>query len=114
MVDGTFIMDCEVFAYDWLFDFKDVITGEHVSIWNDNDAVIGFMEQQPFLGGFNNKHYDNFILKAVMCGFPPEEIKKVNDLIIQQEMNGWDIPVLKPYRVFFDSYELMDDCQDGV
>lgn len=67
MVEGTYIFDCEVFAYDWLFDFKDVVTGEHISIWNDNDAVIAFMERDPFLGGFNNKHYDNFILKAVMC-----------------------------------------------
>lgn len=24
MVEGTYIFDCEVFAYDWLFDFKDV------------------------------------------------------------------------------------------
>ena len=97
MVEGTYIFDCEVFAYDWLFDFKDVVTGEHISIWNDNDAVIAFMERDPFLGGFNNKHYDNFILKAVMCGFTPEEVKKVNDLIIQEELSGWDIPSLKEY-----------------
>lgn len=114
MVEGTYIFDCEVFAYDWLFDFKDVITGEHISIWNDNDAVIAFMERDPFLGGFNNKHYDNFILKAVMCGFTPEEVKKVNDLIIQEELSGWDIPSLKEYRVFFDSFDLRDDCQDGI
>lgn len=112
MVEGTYIFDCEVFAYDWLFDFKDVVTGEHISIWNDNDAVIAFMERDPFLGGFNNKHYDNFILKAVMCGFTPEEVKKVNDLIIQEELSGWDIPSLKEYRVFFDSFDLRDDCQD--
>lgn len=108
MVEGTYIFDCEVFAYDWLFDFKDVVTGEHISIWNDNDAVIAFMERDPFLGGFNNKHYDNFILKAVMCGFTPEEVKKVNDLIIQEELSGWDIPSLKEYRVFFDSFDLRD------
>ena len=114
MVEGTYIFDCEVFAYDWLFDFKDVVTGEHISIWNDNDAVIAFMERDPFLGGFNNKHYDNFILKAVMCGFTPEEVKKVNDLIIQEELSGWDIPSLKEYRVFFDSFDLRDDCQDGI
>lgn len=114
MVEGTYIFDCEVFAYDWLFDFKDVATGEHISIWNDNDAVIAFMERDPFLGGFNNKHYDNFILKAVMCGFTPEEVKKVNDLIIQEELSGWDIPSLKEYRVFFDSFDLRDDCQDGI
>ena len=49
-----------------------------------------------------------------MCGFTPEEVKKVNDLIIQEELSGWDIPSLKEYRVFFDSFDLRDDCQDGI
>lgn len=34
-----FIFDCEVFAYDWLFVFKDKVTGEYTEIWNDNEAV---------------------------------------------------------------------------
>ena len=67
MVEGTYIFDCEVFAHDWLFVFKEVATGEYTVIWNDNDEVLAFMERNPYLGGFNNKHYDNHILKAVMC-----------------------------------------------
>ena len=62
-----FIFDCEVFAYDWLFVFKDVETGEYTIIHNDNEAVKQFMARSPILGGFNNKHYDNHILKAVLC-----------------------------------------------
>lgn len=114
MTDNTFIFDCEVFAHDWLFVFKDVATGQRTIIHNDNDAVLAFMEQDPFLGGFNNKHYDNHILKAVMIGYTPEQIKEINDLIINEGLDGWDIPQLKDYRVFFHSFDLRDDCQDGL
>ena len=69
-----------MFAYDWLFVFKNKVTGEYTEIWNDNEAVEQFMTQEPLLAGFNNKHYDQFILKAVLSGFTPEEIKAVNDL----------------------------------
>ena len=114
MTEEIYIFDCEVFAHDWLFVFKEIATGEYTVIHNDNDAVVAFMERNPFLGGFNNKHYDNFILKGVMCGLTPEQIKEINDLIIVEEVNGWDIPVLREYRVYFDSFDLMDDCQVGL
>lgn len=114
MENDIFIFDCEVFAHDWLFVFKEIATGEYTVIHNDNDAVVAFMERNPFLGGFNNKHYDNFILKGVMCGLTPEQIKEINDLIIVSEINGWDIPILREYRVYFDSFDLMDDCQVGL
>lgn len=114
MVPNTFIFDCEVFAHDWLFVFKEVATGRYTIIHNDNDAVLAFMEQEPYLGGFNNKHYDNHILKAVMIGADPETVKQVNDLIIVEEIDGWDIPYLRDYKVFFHSFDLMDDCQDGI
>lgn len=114
MENDIFIFDCEVFAHDWLFVFKEIATGEYTVIHNDNDAVVAFMERNPFLGGFNNKHYDNFILKGVMCGLTPEQIKEINDLIIVEEVNGWDIPILREYRVYFDSFDLMDDCQVGL
>ena len=114
MENDIFIFDCEVFAHDWLFVFKEIATGEYTVIHNDNDAVVAFMERNPFLGGFNNKHYDNFILKGVMCGLTPEQIKEINDLIFVEEVNGWDIPVLREYRVYFDSFDLMDDCQVGL
>lgn len=114
MVPNTYIFDCEVFAHDWLFVFKEIATGRYTIIHNDNDAVLAFMEQEPYLGGFNNKHYDNHILKAVMIGADPETVKQVNDLIILEEIDGWDIPFLREYRVFFHSFDLMDDCQDGI
>ena len=115
MVDNTWIFDIEVFAFDWLIVFQSADTGEVVSTWNDNEAVRTWMEDtDPFIGGFNNKHYDNHILKSIICDFTPEQVKAINDQIIIEERNGWEIPELKQYKVFFHSFDLLDDCQDGV
>ena len=108
-----YIFDFEVFAFDWIVVFKNKETKEYFVFHNDNDGVSAFMEQDPLLAGFNNKHYDQFILKAVLCGFTPEQVKDVNDFIILQGQQGWDHPVLQQYRVFFNQYDLMDDCQQG-
>lgn len=114
MIDNLFIFDCEVFAFDWLFIFKNKVTKERTVIWNDNEAVREFMRQEPLLAGFNNKHYDQFILKAVLCDFVPEEIKRVNDFIILGDHEGWELPELRDCGVYFDQYDLMDDCQQGL
>ena len=92
MIDDRYIFDCEVFAFDWLFVFKHKTTKEYTVIHNDNEAVRQFMEQEPLLGGFNNKHYDQFILKAVLCDYTPEQVKAVNDFIIVQGHEGWEHP----------------------
>lgn len=72
------------------------------------------MTQEPLLAGFNNKHYDQFILKAVLSGFTPEEIKAVNDFIIVGGHEGWEYAPLRDCGIFFDQYDLMDDCQMGL
>ena len=36
--------------------------------------------------GFNVKHYDQWILKGILCGFNP---KHINDFIIEQNQPGW-------------------------
>ena len=84
-----YIFDCEVFKYDWLFVFKDLETGEYTVIHNDNDAVKGFMTEDKVIAGFNNKWYDNHILKAVLCDADNETIKGINDFIIGGR-NGWE------------------------
>lgn len=113
-LNNLYIFDCEVFAHDWLFVFKDKQTKEYTVIHNDNDAVKQFMNADPLLGGFNNKHYDQFILKAVLCDFTPEQIKAVNDYIIVEGHEGWEHGELRECKVYFDQYDLMDDCQMGL
>ena len=38
--------------------------------------------EEPILIGHNARYYDQYILKAVLSGYTPEEIKEVNDYII--------------------------------
>lgn len=109
------IFDYEVFAYDWLLIAKEVGTDNYTVVHNDNEAVKAFMEEyEPLLGGFNNKHYDQFIHKAVLMDASPQEIKKVNDYIITEGRNGWEYPLMRESKIFFDQFDLMDDCQMGL
>ena len=110
----TYIFDCEVFAYDWLFVFKEIKSGEYTIIHNDNEAIKEFMSHDPLLAGFNNKHYDQFILKAILADATPEEVKEVNDFIIAGGGIGWQHPIIQENKSFFDQFDLFDDCQVGL
>jgi hypothetical protein len=113
-LQNLYIFDCEVFAHDWLFVFKDKQTKERIIIHNDSEAIKQFMTAEPWLAGFNNKHYDQFILKAVLMDMTPEQVKEINDAIIVHGKNGWEIPELRECSTYFDQYDLMDDCQMGL
>ena len=84
--------DSEVFAYDWLVTLKDKETGVYTCIWNDNEALKMALSDDCIYVGFNSKHYDQYIIKAIAAGFAPEEIKKVNDFIIAGGQ-GWESTV---------------------
>ena len=74
----------EVFAHDWLLvlirykDDKEIIF--HNSLANDVQQFIDMYN--PILIGHNARYYDQYILKAVLSNYTPEEIKDVNDYII--------------------------------
>lgn len=108
-----YIFDCEVFKYDWLFVFKDIETENYTVIHNDYEEIKEFMDNKPVLVGFNNKHYDQFILKAVLEGVTPEEVKNVNDYIIQGDI-GWNHPIIQASRSYINQFDLFDDCQVGL
>jgi len=112
--DNLYVFDFEVTKYDWLVVLKQVETGYYTVIHNDNEELSAFMEQSPLLCGFNCKHYDDFILRSILMNADPEEVKEVNDLIIAEGVNGWDIPLMKESGIWFDSFDLMDDCQVGT
>ena len=114
MLNNLFVFDCEVFAHDWVFVFKNTATDEYTVIHNDNDVMLTFYAQaDPFLVGYNNKNYDQFILKAVLNDMSPEEVKHINDLLIVHEIPGWNIPDLRD-SYYFDQFDLMDDTQFGT
>lgn len=114
MIEGVTIFDFEVTAHDWILVAKNLDDGTYVCLHNDTEALRAFMETDPWLCGFNVKHYDNHILKGCLAGFPPEMIKVINDRIILQGMNGWDVPELQDVRYYFDTIDLMDDTQLGT
>lgn len=109
-----YFFDCEVFAHDWLFVFKSAETGIYTIIHNDPETLQEFMrDDDVLLCGFNNKHYDQFILKAALAEASPEDIKELNDYIIGGG-NGWEHPLMRKNRYFFNQFDVFDDCQVGL
>ena len=109
MIPETIIFDCEVFAKDWLFVFKNLSTQNYVCVWNDNEIVKIFLQNQPLLAGFNNAHYDNHILNCVINDYTPEQIKYVNDIIIGGREENFYFE-----KRYFNTYDLRSDCQKGI
>lgn len=111
-----YVYDCEVFAHDWLFVFKDRGTGEYTSFWNDPDALEEFADahEDALFAGFNSSHYDQYILKAIMAGCDPEQVKEVNDWIIGTGNQPWEHPYLEGFYCSFNDVDLMKDTQMGT
>lgn len=80
--------DFEVFVKDWLVVILDMDNQKEHVIINDPDTLEKVYQQHTsdIWVGFNNVHYDQYIMKAILCGFDPKE---VNDFIILQEKAGW-------------------------
>lgn len=105
--------DCEVFAYDWLVTLKDKETGIYTCIWNDNEALKMALSDDCIYVGFNSKHYDQYIIKAIAAGLTPQEVKQVNDYIIAGGQ-GWQCPQLADYYFRFNNVDIRDDTQQGL
>ena len=80
--------DFEVFKYDWLVVFIDLYAKKETVIINNPDQLQQFYDQHKGViwAGYNSRHYDQYILKAILCGFDPKE---VNDWIIVEERPGY-------------------------
>lgn len=105
--------DFEVFKYDWLVVFKNIQTGEYTVIHNDNYAVKKFVTNDKLLGGFNSKFYDQYILKAVLCGANNELLKEINDFIIAGNL-GFRHWFLQENNAWFNNFDIRDDMQQGL
>ena len=107
------VYDIECFAHDYLVTFKDKKTGHYTRIWNDSEAVRACITDDCIFVGFNSKHYDQFILKAICCGFSQQEVKQVNDYIIGGGQ-GWECPMLQNQFFRFNNVDIKDDMQMGL
>ena len=105
--------DFEVFSYDWLVVFKDKETGQYTVIHNDKEALKEGKDDETIHVGFNSKHYDQYIMKAVAYGYCPEEVKQVNDFIIGGGQ-GWQCPMLDGVYLNFNNVDVKDDMQMGL
>ena len=107
------IYDVEVFAFDWIVVFKDVESGVHTVIHNDSEALRECIFEDGIYVGFNSKHYDQFIIKAAVCDFSPQEIKALNDFLIGGG-RGWEYAPLKEFYFRFNNVDIRDDVQLGL
>lgn len=105
--------DCEVFAYNWIVVFKDKESGTYTVIHNDNEALKMSLSEDTIYVGFNSKHYDQYIIKAIAMDFSPTEIKQVNDYIIGGGQ-GWEYPALRDTYFGFSNVDIRDDMQVGL
>ena len=88
--------DFEVMSHNWLAVFVDTDTRKETVIVDDDKRLQSFYEanKNKRWVGFNSSHYDEYILKAIICGINP---KKVSDFIIQEGQPGW-----KYSNLFYD------------
>lgn len=85
--------DFEVFKEDWLVVIINLYEKSETIIVNDKAKLEEYYEthKNEIWVGYNNNHYDQYIMKAILCGFDP---KKVNDFIIGQNKHGWQFSSL--------------------
>lgn len=80
--------DFEVFKEDWLAVFIDVTRKTEQVIVNNPDELKALYEANTsnIWVGFNNRHYDQYIMKGILLGMNP---KRINDWIILEKREGW-------------------------
>ncbi len=104
--------DFEVFAYDWLVVINDVTNKQESVIINDEKQLQAFYDEHinDIWVGFNSRHYDQYILKGILCGFDP---KKINDYIIVKGNPGWKFSSM--FRdIFLINYDVMLGTDRGL
>ncbi|MFU0824084.1 hypothetical protein [Clostridium sp.] len=80
--------DAEVFLQDWLFVVIDPINHQKYVFINDAKKLASFYEEhkEHIWIGYNSHHYDQYILKGILCGFDPYSI---SSFIIAEKNQGW-------------------------
>lgn len=80
--------DFEVFKKDWLVVIINPVEKAKTVIVNDKDKLEKYFEahNKEIWIGYNNRRYDQYIMKAILLGFDPKE---VSDYIIVKHMGGW-------------------------
>lgn len=92
----VWIYDIEVFKFDWIISFKNYQTKQIKTIHNDLGELFTFykneIEFQAILVGYNNRHYDDWILTGLLNFCDPFLL---SDWIINQQQAPWNFPALR-------------------
>ena len=104
--------DFEVFKYDWLVVIIDMVAKKKTVIINDQAALEAFHKAHihDIWTGFNSLHYDQYILKGILCGFDP---KRINDFIIVKNNPGWKFSSLLR-NIPLINYDVMLNLDRGL
>ena len=110
---NIYIYDIEVFSDDWIVVFRNPeAENNHIVIHNDNYRLRAFLDQPDIIiGGFNNKHYDDWIVLTMILGGSNIEVKRHNDWIISGG-TSWEFPFIAFKKKPFKSFDLRDDIAD--
>ena len=113
---NRWIYDIEVFAHDWIVVFRRVDDDHHHIIHNNNYQLREFFmaHSDDVFGGFNNRHYDDWVVQSMLSGADNATVKAHNDFIIEQDGNGWEFPFIRGQRKQFRSFDLRDDLPIGL
>lgn len=104
--------DFEVFKEDWLAVFIDVTRKTEQVIVNNPDELKALYEVNTsnIWVGFNNRHYDQYIMKGILLGMNP---KRINDWIILEKREGWQFSSVFN-KVPMTNYDVMPNPPVGL
>ena len=85
--------DFEVWPKLWCVTIINPITKEKTVIVNDAKKLAYHYakHKDEIYVGFNSRNYDDYIFKAILCGFEPW---KMNDWIVNKGKKGWEFSSL--------------------
>lgn len=104
--------DFEVYKYDWMVVLLDMEAQQETDIINDPDQMLKFYNDHmnDIWCGCNNHHYDDWILRGILCGLDPYDI---NEWIITEGKAGWNYTSLFR-KIPLLSYDVMTRIDRGL
>lgn len=104
--------DFEVVIDDWLAVFIDVTRKTEQVIVNNPDELKALYEANTsnIWVGFNNRHYDQYIMKGILLGMNP---KRINDWIILEGREGWQFSSVFN-KIPMTNYDVMPNPPVGL
>lgn len=98
-------IDFECYPKLWTATIINPITGDELAIVNDKEALEKHYKEHKneIYVTFNGRQYDDYIFKAILCGFDPWEM---NDWLINKKRKGWEFSSLL-YKIPLNTFDCM-------